>query len=138
MVGLNRVLLAGNLTRDPDVRYTAGGQAVGDLDLAINNTYLSKNGEKRTDTVYVHAVVWGKQAENAKNYLSKGSPLLIEGRLQQDSWESRDGQKRSRIVVVANRLQFLGTPGGEAGRSASRTGTPAAQSSSSREDDLPY
>ncbi|EKD28670.1 MAG: hypothetical protein ACD_79C00249G0007 [uncultured bacterium] len=111
MVNLNKVFVAGNLTRDPEVRYTPNGQAVGGIDLAINNFYLAKNGEKKTETVYVHVVVWGKQAETAKTYLKKGASILVEGRLQLDSWETKDGEKRSRLKIVALRIQFLKTTG---------------------------
>jgi len=109
VVSLNRVYLAGNLTRDPEVRYTPSGTAVADLNLAVNRVYTS-GGEKREETCYVNVVVWGKQAENCGQYLGQGSPVLIEGRLQLDQWQTEQGEKRSRLRVVADRVQFLGRP----------------------------
>lgn len=112
MVSLNKVFVAGNLTKDPEVRFTPSGQAVGTLDLAINEYYLDKNNEKKSKTIFVNIVVWGKQAETAKSFLTKGSPILVEGRLQLDSWETKDGEKRSQIKINASRIQFLrGTAG---------------------------
>lgn len=109
MADLNRVFLAGNLTRDPEVRYTPEGRAVADLGLAVNRRYRTPDGENREEVCYVSVVVWGRQAETSGEYLSKGSPVLIEGRLHYDQWE-KDGQKFSRLRVVANRVQFLSSP----------------------------
>lgn len=109
MVSLNKVLCAGNLTRDPELRFTSGGQPVGSFDIAINNYYVSKSGEKKEETVFINVTVWGKQAESARTYLTKGSPVLVEGRLQMDTWETKEGEKRSRLKINAQRLQFLGS-----------------------------
>ena len=109
MVSLNRVLLGGNLTRDPEVRYTPSGKAVADLGLAVNRKYRTSDGQDREDTCFVDLVVWGRQAETCSEYLGKGSPVLVEGRLQFDQWE-KDGQKNSKLKVVADRVQFLGSP----------------------------
>ncbi|MBU0676772.1 MAG: single-stranded DNA-binding protein [Verrucomicrobia bacterium] len=109
MVSLNRVILAGNLTRDPEVRYTPSGNAVADLNLAVNRVY-TVNGEQKEEVCYVGVVVWGRQAETSGEYLSKGSPVLIEGILQYDQWETENGDKRSRLRVRADRVQFLGSP----------------------------
>jgi len=106
MANLNRVLLAGNLTRDPEVRYIPSGKAVADLQLAINRKYKTAGGETKEDTCFVGVVVWGRQAETAGEYLKKGSSVLIEGSLRYEKWES-NGEKRSRHVVVAERVQFL-------------------------------
>lgn len=106
MASLNTVLLIGNLTRDPEVRYTPSGKAVGDLRLAVNRRYRTADGDDRDETCYVDIVVWGRQAETCGEYLRKGSPVLVEGRLQYNEWE-KDGQKQSRIRVVAQRVQFL-------------------------------
>lgn len=112
MASLNKVLLMGNLTKDPELRYTPSGSAVTDFGLAINRTYIS-NGEKKEDTCFVDINVWGKQAESVSKYLQKGSPAFIEGRLQFDQWEDKEsGKKRSRLRVVAERVQFLGGPKG--------------------------
>lgn len=109
MPSLNRVFLAGNLTRDPEIRYTSSGKAVGDLGMAINRKYKTADGEDRDETCYVYVVVWGRQAETCGEYLRKGSSLLVEGRLQYDEWE-KDGKKFNRLRVVASRVQFLGSP----------------------------
>lgn len=110
MANLNRVFLIGNLTRDPELKYVPRGTAVSNLGLAVNNRYKDQNGELKESTCFVRIVVWGKQAENCNQYLSKGSPIFVEGELQSRSWESQDGQKRSVIEVRARRIQFLGRP----------------------------
>jgi len=99
----------GNLTADPEIRYTPSGAAVSDLRLAVNHKYKASNGEMKEDACFIDVVVWNKQAETCAQYLSKGSPILVEGRLQHDRWE-KDGQKQSKHRVVANRVQFLGSP----------------------------
>lgn len=117
MASLNKVMLIGNLTREPELRYTPGGAAVCEFGLAINRRYVSNNQE-RDETCFVDIVVWGKQAESTSRFLQKGSPAFIEGRLQFDQWEDREtGKKRSRIRVVAERVQFLskGNGGSSAG-----------------------
>lgn len=112
MASLNKVLLMGNLTKDPELRYTPNGSAVADFGLAINRTYTS-NGEKKEETCFVDINVWGKQAESTSKYLQKGSPAFIEGRLQLDQWDDKEtGKTRSRLRVVAERVQFLGSPKG--------------------------
>ncbi len=107
MASLNKVFLMGNLTRDPDLRYTPSGQAVCDLGLAVNRRFVT-NGQERDETCFVDIVVWGKAAENTKQYLEKGAPVMVEGRLQYDQWEDQSGGKRSRLRVVADQVQFLG------------------------------
>jgi single-strand DNA-binding protein len=110
MPSLNKVFLAGNLTRDPEVRYTASGSAVADMNMAINRVYTSAAGEQKEDTCFVSVVTWGRQAEMCREYLSKGSPILVEGSLQFDQWQTEAGEKRSRLRVKAERVQFLGRP----------------------------
>ncbi|MFO7871174.1 MAG: single-stranded DNA-binding protein [Kiritimatiellia bacterium] len=106
MADLNRVFLMGNLTRDPVLRYTPSGTAVGDISMAVNRRFKTSGGEQREDTCFVSVVAWGRQAETSGEYLRKGSPVLVEGRLQYDEWE-KDGQKFNRLRVVASRIQFL-------------------------------
>ena len=106
MASLNKVLLMGNLTRTPELRYTPSGQAVCDLGLAVNRKY-SVNGQDREDVCFIDIVVWAKQAESCSKYLQKGSPVFIEGRLHNDTWEDKDGKKKSRMRVTAERVQFL-------------------------------
>jgi single-strand DNA-binding protein len=107
MPSLNRVVLIGNLTRDPELRYIPSGQAVATFTLAMNRVYTI-NEEKKEDTTFVRIVVWARRAEICAQYLKKGSPACVEGRLQSRNWEAPDGQKRSTIEVVANNVQFLG------------------------------
>lgn len=108
MVSVNYVLVAGNLTRDPELRYTPNGSAVAKFGIAINRVYTTPDGQRKEEVDFIPIVVWGKQAESCSQYLSKGRPVLVDGRLQFSSWEGQDGMKRSRIEVVANRVQFLG------------------------------
>jgi single-strand DNA-binding protein len=112
MANFNKVMLMGNLTRDPEVRYTPKGTAIANLGLAINETYTSSTGEQKEEVVFVDVEVWGRQAETAGQYLSKGRPVFIEGRLRFDQWDDKEtGQKRSKLKVVGLRVQFLGSPG---------------------------
>jgi single-strand DNA-binding protein len=127
MASLNKVLLIGNLTRPPELRYTPSGTAVADLRLAVNRAYTTQGGERREDTCFLTVVVWGKQAESCGEYLDKGSPILIEGRLQTRDWETKDGQKRNVVEVVAERVQFMGRGKQAAGApAAAPAGAPAA------------
>lgn len=132
MASFNKVLLMGNLTRDPELRFTANGSALTKFGLAVNRKY--KAGEEwKEEVCFVDITVWGKQGENCAEYLSKGSPAFIEGRLQFSSWESDDGQKRNKLEVVANMVQFLGRPaaGGQPGMEAERDDMPV-------KDDIPF
>ena len=104
---LNKVLLIGNLTRDPELRYIPSGSAVATFTVAINRVYKDQAGEKKEQTSFIRVVVWGRRAEVCGEYLSKGSPVFIEGRLQSRDWETQDGQKRSTVEVVADNIQFL-------------------------------
>ena len=108
MASLNRVLLMGNVTRDPELRYTTSGLAVTQLGLAVNRRYKTKEGEVKEDTTFLDIDVFARQAETACQYLKKGSAVFIEGRLRLDKYETREGEKRSKLVVVADRVQFLG------------------------------
>ncbi len=120
MASFNRVILMGNLTRDPEVRYTTGGTAVTDVSLAINRYRTDRNTKERIEeTTFVDVTLWGRTAEIAGEYLSKGRPVLIEGRLQQDQWEDREtGQKRSKLKVVGESMQLLGSRDGGGSRPA--------------------
>jgi single-strand DNA-binding protein len=132
MANLNRVFLIGNLTRDPELRYIPSGTAVANFGLATNRIYTTQDGERKEEVCFVDIVVWSKTAENCANYLSKGRPVFVEGRLQFDSWETEDGQKRSRLRVVADRVQFLG--------GARAEGAPGAEAMGEIEadDDIPF
>jgi len=117
MASFNRVILIGNLTRDPEVRYTTGGTAVTDVGLAINRYRTDKATNQRIEeTTFVDVTLWGRTAEIAGEYLSKGRPVMIEGRLQQDQWEDKEtGQKRSKLKVVGESMQLLGSRDGGGG-----------------------
>src|SRR4029077_8844671 len=109
MANFNKVMLMGNLTRDPEIRYTPKGTAVAEIGLAINRYFSGENGEKREETTFVDVTLWGRTAEIAGEYLKKGRPVFIEGRLQLDSWEDKQsGQKRSKLKIVGEEMQLIG------------------------------
>ncbi len=108
MASLNKVLLLGNLVRDPDLRGLPSGQSVCELRIAVSRRYVSSGGQEAEETCFVDVVVWGKSAKNCKQYLAKGSQVMVEGRLQLDQWEDRNGGgMRSRLRVVAEQIQFM-------------------------------
>ena len=109
----NKVLILGNLTRDPELRYIPSGQAVTTFTVAVNRTYLANTGEKKEEVSFIRVVVWGRHAEVCNEYLKKGSSVFVEGRLQSRSWEAQDGTKRSTTEVVSQTVQFLGKPSGK-------------------------
>ncbi len=125
MASFNRVILVGNLTRDPELRYIQSGMAVSEIGLAVNDRRKTATGEWVDETTFVDVTLWGRTAETASEYLTKGSPLLVEGRLKLDTWE-KDGQKRSKLRVVCERMQMLGGRGGQGG------GAPGASQGGSR------
>ena len=112
MANLNKVLIIGNLTRDPELRYTPGGTAVANLRMATNRRYKDKSGELKQEVCYLTVVTWDKQAEICNQYLHKGSPLFVEGRLQSRTWDGADGKKRTVLEIRAERVQFLGSGSG--------------------------
>lgn len=142
MSTLNRVFLMGNLTRDPEVRYTPTGTAVGDLGLAINENYKNKAGEMVESTVFVDVEVWARQAETCAEYLYKGSPVFVEGRLKLDQWTNQQGEKRSKLRVRAERVQFLGSPkrGANTADAPQHSMPPPAdfEAPAADEDDVPF
>jgi single-strand DNA-binding protein len=153
MASFNKVILLGNLTRDPEVRYTPKGTAVTELGMAVNRVYTADNGEKREETTFVDVTLWGRTAEIAGEYLKKGRPVLIEGRLQLDSWDDKQsGQKRTKLKVVGEGLQLIGSrPGGGGGggggdeesssapRSSSKSAPPPKAAPSEPDDDeIPF
>ena len=116
MASFNRVVLLGNVTRDPELRYIANGTAVTDIGLAMNERRKTPSGEWVEETTFVDVTLWGRTAEVAGEYVTKGSPLLIEGRLKLDTWE-KDGKKNSKLKVIGDRMQLLGSRSGDAPRS---------------------
>ena len=108
MASLNKVFLLGNLTREPDFRGLPSGQSVCTLGLAVNRRFVNSNGQEQEEPCFVDVSVWGKTAQNCRQYLSKGSQVMVEGRLKFDSWEDRNGGgRRSRLIVVAENIQFM-------------------------------
>lgn len=128
MAGFNRVIIMGNLTRDPELRYTPSGTAVTDLRLAV--TTKKKTGD---ETLFVDVTVWERQAETCCEFLTKGKPVLVEGRLKMDEWNDRDsGQKRSKLSVVAQAVQFLGGAGGDRAAGGAENSVPSGAQSAGR------
>lgn len=107
MITLNKVFMVGNLARDPDLRHTPSGTPVTEFRLAVSDSYTTSNGEKHDRTCFIDVVSWRKLAESCAEYLKKGSPVFVEGRLEQDTWTTNEGQRRSRIRVVAYSVQFI-------------------------------
>ena len=133
MVSLNRVLLIGNLTKDPELRYTPSGTPVANLRLAVNSSFKGQDGQRKEETCFVTIVVWSKQAEICQQYLKKGRPVFIEGRLIYRSWEA-EGKTRSTMEVRADRVQFLGPPPGAGGGMSAEGSTAPARSVASVEE----
>ena len=121
MASFNRVILIGNITRDPELRYTPNSLAVTDIGLAVNDRRKGQNGEWMEETTFVDITIWGRTAEVVCEYCTKGSPLMVEGRLKLDSWEGNDGQKRNKLKVVGERVQLLGSKGGGGGGGEGRS-----------------
>jgi single-strand DNA-binding protein len=148
MASFNKVILAGNLTRDPELRYTPKGTAICQIGLAINRTYNTDSGEKKEEVTFVDVEAWARTAEVIAQYLKKGRPILIEGRLKLDQWDDKQtGQKRSRLKVVCENFQFLDSGGaraeGEAPaaprpRPAASPAAPPAQGAAPDPDEPPH
>lgn len=137
MTSFNRVILMGNLTRDPEIRYMPNGTAVAALGLAVNRRY--RQGEEMKEEVgFFDIVVFGKQAENCGQYLTKGRGVLVEGRLQQRRWETEDGQKRSKIEVVALNVQFMPARTPTSVGAGGQAEAPPAETGGVEESDIPF
>lgn len=138
MADLNKVILIGRLTRDPELRYTPSGLAIAKFSLAVNDRF--KQGDEWKERVnFIDIVVWGKQGENCSEYLAKGRSVCVDGRLQYSSWETEEGQKRSKLEVVADKVVFLGGKGGQddPGKAEGRD-TGSGPSEPSQNDDVPF
>ena len=150
MASFNKVILVGNLTRDPELRYTPSGKAIAKIGLAVNRAWTTESGEKKEEVTFVDIDMFGRTAENVSQYMRKGSSMLVEGRLRLDQWDDKQtGQKRSKLGVVAEAVQFLGSPrGGDSGAPAAnrpRTAEPPPAEASApeaegppAEDDVPF
>ncbi|HEX6961391.1 MAG TPA: single-stranded DNA-binding protein [Lacipirellula sp.] len=132
MASFNRVILVGNLTRDPELRYIPSGTAVSEIGLAVNDR-VKKNDQWVDETTFVDVTLWGRTAEVANEYLSKGSNILIEGRLKLDSWE-KDGQKRSKLRVICEKMQMLGSRGEGGGARGGGRAAAGGRGNASQED----
>lgn len=133
---LNKVLLIGRLTRDPELRQTQNGGAVANFGLAMNRTF-KVGDERREETTFVDVSVFGKQAESVNEYCQKGKQVLVEGRLNLDQWESSDGEKRSKLTVIADRVQFMSNERAADGDDVTTTAA-SNNGASSGDDDLPF
>lgn len=150
MASFNKVILMGNLTRDPELRVTAGGLSICKLSMATNRVYQTKDGERKEEVTYVDIDAFGRQAETISKYMSKGRALLVEGRLKLDSWETPQGEKRSKLGVVLENFQFTGDRGGGGGSEdgdgshvernspPARSSQPPAPADDIEEDDVPF
>jgi len=136
VASLNRVILIGNLTRDPELKYTPNGSPVANFGIAVNRNYTNKQGEKISDVDFFNVVAWAKLAELCGEYIRKGSPVAIEGRLTSRSWENNEGQKRTTVEVVAENVQFLGKSGGGGERPAEVGVTESAEIN--LDEDIPF
>jgi single-strand DNA-binding protein len=144
MANYNRVLLMGNLTRDVELKYTPSNQAVANIGVAVNRRYRTSDGEQREETTFVDCEAWGRTAEVMSQYLSKGRPVFIEGRLRLDQWQDKDGSNRSKLRVVVENFQFVdsrgdgGGGGGGASVSAASGSPGGGQHEPISEDDIPF
>ncbi|MCH2161029.1 MAG: single-stranded DNA-binding protein [Phycisphaerales bacterium] len=144
MASFNKVIIMGNLTRDVELRQTPSNQAVANIGIAVNRSYQTREGERREETTFVDCEAWGRQAEVMAQYLSKGRPVFVEGRLKLDQWQDQQGQNRSKLKVVIENFQFVGGREG-GGRSAPPEtakaefgGAPSAGHQPVAEDDIPF
>lgn len=140
MASLNKVFIIGNLTKKPELRSTKEGSSVTDLRIAVSRNFLNKDRERQEEVCYVDVVVWARQAETCVEYLDKGSPVLVEGSLQQDTWETSNGEKRSKIRIRAQRVQFL-SRGSKSESSQGSGDIPADvqdEGAEQSEDDIPF
>jgi single-strand DNA-binding protein len=133
MASFNKVMLIGNLTRDPELKYTPKGTAIADIGLAVNRTFTADNGEKREEVAFIDVTLWGRVAEIVGEYCKKGRPLFVEGRLQLDTWDDKQtGQKRSKLKVVGENIQLLGSREGGGGAPGGGGGGEYSEPSESR------
>ncbi|HET6931616.1 MAG TPA: single-stranded DNA-binding protein [Candidatus Acidoferrum sp.] len=135
-MSVNKVILVGRLGRDPETRFTSGGQAVANFSVATDETYKDRNGERQKRTEWHKIVVWGKQAEIAQQYLKKGSLIFIEGRIQSREWQDKEGQKRTSFEIVATNFRMLGGRGDGMAAGAGASGGSAARSAGAGGDDF--
>lgn len=137
MISFNKVILIGNLTRDPEVRFTPSGTPVANFRIAVNHRY-KQGGETKDDVCYIDIVVFGKQAESCGQFLNKGDGVIVDGRLQERRWETDDGQKRSKYEIVAQQVRFLPKRQAAVGPAAGEAAAGAPSEDAAVEDDVPF
>ena len=136
MASYNKVILIGNLTRDPELKQTPSNQSVAQIGLAVNRKYKGRDGDMKEETTFVDCEAWGRTAETMSKYLAKGRPVFVEGRLKLDQWQDKDGNNRSKLKVVIDTFQFVDSRGGQSGQ----TQQPAAATANitPQDDDIPF
>lgn len=135
MANYNKVLLMGNLTRDPELKRTSSDMAVAQISIAVNRRYKDKTGELKEETTFVDCEAWGKTAETMAKYLSKGKPVFVEGRLKLDQWQDKDGNNRSKLKVVIEKFEFVDSRGGQ---SSTPSTTETVTAAPPADDDIPF
>ncbi len=135
MATYNKVLLMGNLTRDPELKQTPSSQSVAQIGIALNRKFKDREGNMREETTYVDCEAWGRTAEVMAQYLSKGKPVFVEGRLKLDQWQDKEGNNRSKLKVVIESFQFIDSKGGQSSTPPSQTQTPQTAPPA---DDIPF
>lgn len=138
MASFNKVILFGNLTRDPELRVTPGGLSIARLGLATNRVFTGKDGDKKEEVTFVDITAFGRQAETICKYLTKGDSLLIEGRLKLETWETQNGEKRSKLIVILETFQFGPRRGESTGPAATPPPKGPANAIEDEEDDVPF
>ena len=138
MASVNKVIVLGNLGRDPELRHTSGGKAVATLSVATNEQWTDQSGERQERTEWHRVVVWGRQAESCAQYLAKGRSVFVEGRLQTRKWQDRDGNDRYTTEIVGDRVQFLGGPSAESSDFPEQAPAGMAAEAAPADNDIPF
>jgi len=138
MANYNKVLLMGNLTRDPELKRTSSDMAVAQISIAVNRRYKDKTGELKEETTFVDCEAWGKTAETMAKYLSKGKPVFVEGRLKLDQWQDKDGNNRSKLKVVIEKFEFVDSRGGQSSTPSTPSTTETVTAAPPADDDIPF
>jgi single-strand DNA-binding protein len=138
MANYNKVLLMGNLTRDPELKRTSSDMAVAQISIAVNRRYKDKTGELKEETTFVDCEAWGKTAETMAKYLSKGKPVFVEGRLKLDQWQDKDGNNRSKLKVVIEKFEFVDSRGGQSSTPSTPSTTETVTVAPPADDDIPF
>jgi len=136
MASYNKVILMGNLTRDPELKQTPSNQSVAQIGLAVNRKFKGRDGDMKEETTFVDCEAWGRTAETMSKYLSKGKPVFVEGRLKLDQWQDKDGNNRSKLKVVIDTFQFVDSRGAQSGQS--QQPTTATANITPQDDDIPF